>query len=393
MIVHLINIHNSYVFKRYLKKYNIYRDLYEIDLLGLEIRNLNKELADNARHIIFRSKEICYVRESDKSNNQVDLLILGSFGIFRDLAKDIVAVGNEDLGYRINRVLQSYSAENNYTIKLTGKNIKIDKTIVMGILNVTPDSFSDGGKFFVKEEAVQHGLELLQDGAHIIDIGGESTRPGADDIPVDEEINRVLPVIEEIKKQKKDAVISIDTRKVKVAEAALDAGADIVNDISGGDYSREKMFDFCAQNKIPLILMHMKGTPGNMQQNPYYDDVVLEIYDYLYNKIKTAEKYGVKNIIIDPGIGFGKRVNDNYELLTRLKEFKGLGKQILVGVSRKSFIGKVLNLDKDEREDATLAAETLAIQNGADIIRTHKVKNTLYAAEICKYFQNPELTN
>ena len=390
MIVHLVNIFIPYVFKRYLKKYNIYRDLHEIDLLGVEIRNLDSELAESARHIILRNKEICYVKKSDEYPKRVDLLILGSFAIFKDIAKDIVAVGNEDLGYKLTHLLQNYSSDNNHSLNLKSNVRKFSQTIVMGILNVTPDSFSDGGKYFADPSAaVEHGIKLIEQGADIIDIGGESTRPGSEEVPVSKEIERILPVIEGIKKKNNDACISIDTRKSAVAKAAIKAGAGIVNDVSGGEFD-ESMFEVCAESKTPLILMHSKGTPDKMQENPYYDDVVEEIYDYLDNRIKLAEKAGVKNIIIDPGIGFGKRISDNYELLDRLNEFKGLGKQILIGLSRKTFLGKSLGLDVNERDDATLAAETLAIRNGADIIRTHEVRNTVQAAKIYRYFQNPD---
>ena len=387
MIIHLVNIHIPYVFKRYVRKYNIYRDLHEIDILGLEIRNLDKELAEKTRHIIFRNKEICYYKDTE-TENCVDLLILGSYGIFKELAKDIGAAGNEDLGHKITRTLNQFDS------KTTNLDIipSIKRSAIAGIVNVTPDSFSDGGNYVEKSKAVEQALKLLEEGADIIDIGGESTRPGADKVSEEEEIKRVIPVIEEILKHKKDTLISIDTMKSAVASEAVKAGASIINDVSSFNYDK-KMLDTAAELKVPVILMHMKGNPKTMQDNPFYDDPVLEIYDYLADKIKTAHSHGLEKVIIDPGIGFGKRVSDNYEILERLIEFKGLSKPVLIGVSRKSMFGKALNLKVDEREDATLAAETLAIKNGASLIRTHNVKNTLRAAKVCSFLENPEMLN
>lgn len=382
MIIQLVEINIPYVFKRYVKKYNIYRDLYEIDLLALEIREFNKELAEGTRHIIFRNKEICYVTKSE-NENKVDLLILGSFAIFKEIAKDITAVGNEDLGHRITSLLDNYSGKSKYHINLRNKRISFEVPNIMGILNVTPDSFSDGGQYFEKEKAIEHGLQLLSVGADLLDIGGESTRPGSEPVDEIEEINRVIPVIEGILKQKPDAVISIDTTKSSVAKAAIESGAMFINDISAMTFDKN-MVKIAAEKKAVVILMHMKGTPQTMQKHPYYDDVILEIYDYLYERIKFAERSGVDNVIIDPGVGFGKRVEDNYEIVRRLSEFKGLLKPIAVGLSRKSFLGKSLDLQLENRKEATLAAETLAIKNGANLIRTHEVEQTLIASKFIK---------
>ncbi len=384
MIIQLIEINIPYVFKRYVKKYNIYRDLYEIDLLALEIREFNEELAESTRHIIFRNKEICYVTKTE-NNNKVDLLILGSFAIFKEIAKDITAVGNEDLGHKITSLLDNFAEKNNYQINLHSKKLSFENPVIMGIINVTPDSFSDGGKFFEKDKAIEHGLRLLNAGADVLDIGGESTRPGSETVDESEEINRVIPVIEGILKQNPDALISIDTTKSSVAKAALESGARIINDISAMTFDKN-MVKIAAGKKAAVILMHMKGTPQTMQKHPYYDDVILEIYDYLHQRIKFAEQNGIDKIIIDPGIGFGKRVEDNYEILRRLNEFKGLHKPIAIGVSRKSFLGKSLDLEIENRKEATLSAETMAINYGANLIRTHEVVQTVIASKFIKQF-------
>ncbi len=245
----------------------------------------------------------------------------------------------------------------------------------MGILNVTPDSFSDGGLFYDKKKAVEHALSMLNDGADIIDIGGESSRPGSEPVSEKEELNRTIPIIKEILRMEQNTIISIDTTKSKVAFEALNNGAKIVNDISGGTFDRN-MFNVVSDFKATFVIMHIKGMPKNMQQNPSYENLINEIYDFFNQQISLAKKNGIKQLIIDPGIGFGKTVNHNYEILGRLDEFKSLGFPILIGVSRKSFLGNSLNLKIDERDEATLIAESLAVMKGAKIIRTHNTNNT-----------------
>jgi len=264
------------------------------------------------------------------------------------------------------------------------------KTIVMGILNVTPDSFSDGGEFDSVEKAVKHAMQMLKDGADIIDIGGESTRPGAKTVSIKEETNRVIPVIEEIVK-KVDVPLSIDTYKTEIAKKALDVGVNMVNDVTAlqGD---KKLVNLLAEYEVPICLMHMKGNPRNMQKNPEYDDIIYEIRSFLKERTEYAKFNGIKgeNIIVDPGIGFGKRtgrgVEDNCEILRRLAEFKTLGHPILVGASRKTFIGNVCGgknpLTVNERLYGSLAAATVAVANGADIIRAHDVKETRQCVDL-----------
>ncbi len=244
----------------------------------------------------------------------------------------------------------------------------------MGIINVTPDSFSDGGLYFNKEKAVDRGLELAEEGANIIDIGGESTRPGSDFISTEEELMRTVPVISALRK-KTDVLISVDTTKSEVAEAALDEGADIINDISSFRFD-PKMLSLAAQKDIPVILMHMKGTPKNMQLNPFYEDLLAEIRGFLEERIATAQAYGIKKekIIIDPGIGFGKSLKDNLTLIKSLKFLEPIDRPILIGISRKSFIGKILSLPPQERTEGTIASAVLSIINGAHILRVHDVE-------------------
>jgi len=248
------------------------------------------------------------------------------------------------------------------------------KTWLMGIINVTPDSFSDGGLYFNKEKAVDRGLELAEEGADIIDIGGESTRPGSDFISTEEELMRTVPVISALRK-KTDVLISVDTTKSEVAEAALGEGANIINDISSFRFD-PKMLSLAAQKDIPVILMHMKGTPKNMQLNLFYEDLLAEIRGFLEERIATAQAYGIKKekIIIDPGIGFGKSLKDNLTLIKSLKFLEPIDRPILIGISRKSFIGKILSLPPQERTEGTIASAVLSIINGAHILRVHDVE-------------------
>ncbi len=267
--------------------------------------------------------------------------------------------------------------------------IKSTSPLIMGIVNVTPDSFSDGGKYLNIDAAVNHAINLIENGADIIDIGGESTRPGAESVTIEEEIQRVIPVIEKLLSLSPKAVISIDTTKSEVAEKALESGALIVNDISGGTFDKN-IFSVTKKYDAILVLMHIKGKPETMQDAPYYDNVVLEVKDFLLKQIKIANDYGIQKIIIDPGIGFGKKVFENYELLKNLKEFYNLKYPVLIGVSRKSLIGKALNLDIHDRENATTIMEMFAIQNGAKIIRTHNVKNTREIIQLLSFINNPK---
>ncbi len=243
----------------------------------------------------------------------------------------------------------------------------------MGVLNVTPDSFSDGGIYNTRNSAVKFALAMLDEGADIIDIGGESSRPGSDQVEENQELERVIPVLKEIINKRPESVLSVDTTKSKVALEALNAGAVMINDISALRFDPE-MVNVIKQFNSAVALMHMKGKPKNMQENPYYENVIEEVYDFLAERSSFATENGIDKIFIDPGIGFGKREEDNFNLIWRLKDFKSLSYPIMIGLSRKSFIGKTLDLEVDGIDEATMALNTLAISRGAKIIRTHNVK-------------------
>ncbi len=251
-----------------------------------------------------------------------------------------------------------------------GRRLSPRRPLIMGVLNVTPDSFSDGGRFSPKGAAVRRALQMVREGAGIIDIGGESSRPGALPVSEKEELRRVIPVIAALRK--KSAVpISIDTVKPAVAEAALAAGADIINDISG--FRNPAMAAVAARRKVPVVVMHMKGEPRTMQKDPRYKDVVAEVAGWLKAQCAMLERQGVKKIIVDPGIGFGKSVAHNMALLRGLGRIAALGYPLLVGASRKSFIGALTGAPVDDRLPGTLAAHLWAVQEGASIIRVHDV--------------------
>jgi dihydropteroate synthase len=272
-----------------------------------------------------------------------------------------------------------------FQLQINGKDYKLgSRTWISGIINVTPDSFSDGALYLDKDKAVARGLELVSEGSDIVDIGGESTKPGSEPISVGEELSRVIPVVSALRK-KTDVLISIDTTKSEVAEAALDAGADIINDISSLRFD-PIMGHLAVRRDVPVILMHMKGTPKTMQLNPSYENVMVEVKAFLEKMLETAEAYGIKKekIIIDPGIGFGKRFKDNLTLIKNLSSLNDLGRPILVGTSRKSFIGRILNAPPQERLEGTIASAILSILNGAHILRVHDVapvKKALLVAE------------
>ena len=263
------------------------------------------------------------------------------------------------------------------------------ETLVMGIVNVTPDSFSDGGKFFSPEVAISHASKLITQGADIIDIGGESTRPGAKQVSESEELKRVIPVIEKIRTDNPTILISIDTTKASVAKHAVEAGADIINDVSGLSFDNN-MIGIVESYNIPVVIMHMKGNPQNMQLNPKYKDIVNEILDFFKMKIKIAIQSGINRsmIILDPGIGFGKTVEHNFELLSRLNEFNVLELPIMIGPSRKSFIGITLDLPPEDRVEGTAAAVSAGVMNGASIVRVHDVKSMKRVVRIIEKVRN-----
>ena len=254
----------------------------------------------------------------------------------------------------------------------------------MGVVNVTPDSFFNGGLYFEPARAIERALALAAEGADIIDIGGESSKPGSNPIPAKEEKKRILPVVE-VLKQKNDVLISVDTTKADVAEAALAAGADIINDISAGRFD-PRMLPLAARSGAGLILMHMKGTPRTMQIAPHYDDVLGEVRAFLKERLEAAEACGVprESILLDPGIGFGKKLEHNLALLNNLGALADLDRPLLVGISRKSFIGKILKLEAPDRLEGTIAAAVVSILHGASLLRVHDLQAVKRAVAVAE---------
>jgi len=267
-----------------------------------------------------------------------------------------------------------------------GKKLQINRPLIMGILNITPDSFSDGGQFFEPKHAVDHALKMVEEGADIIDIGAESTRPGSQPVSVEEEWKRIFPVLKEVRRQTGQP-ISIDTYKSEIAGRALDEGANIINDVSGLRFDPE-MVKILARHKVPVILMHMQGTPRNMQLKPHYENLVEEIFEFFTNQIEYAASHGIDQIILDPGIGFGKRYEDNFELIRRLAEFRIFGFPLLLGTSRKSFIGHNLDKNPEDRLFGTAATVAIGVLNGANILRVHDVKEMRDIISISQAIKN-----
>ncbi len=265
--------------------------------------------------------------------------------------------------------------------------------LIMGILNVTPDSFTDGGKFLDTNTAVDHAIDMIADGADIIDIGGESTRPFSDPVSEREELSRVISVIKKLR-EKTDTVISIDTTKSSVADNACNIGADIVNDISGLSFDR-RMIDIIIKHDCPIILMHILGNPKTMQDNPSYDNLISDINNHLLDRANFALNKGVKkhNIILDPGIGFGKTIDDNFSIINNMDQLNDLGYPVLIGVSRKSFIGKALDVDEDNRIEGTIASNIIALDRGCKIFRVHDIIEAKRSLVIANKILNSNVLN
>jgi dihydropteroate synthase len=313
-------------------------------------------------------------RGLDCSSSSTGALLMGTEKQFEKLFSKLEQYPDlHPFGRSLREILRNLSRAH-YTIRCRKRTFTLGKrTLLMGVLNVTPDSFSDGGLFFDKETAIARGLKMVEEGADFIDIGGESTRPGSKPLGLEEELRRVIPVIEFLAKEV-DAPISIDTYKSTVAKKAIEAGAQIINDISGLQFD-PSLSQVAAKEDVPLVLMHIRGNPETMQKNILYKSLFSEIIQYLKDSIQRAESAGVESeqIIIDPGIGFGKTVEDNLLILKNLQEFKILGKPLLLGTSRKRFIGKILNADVTERLEGTLSSIVVGVLNGAHIIRCHDV--------------------
>jgi dihydropteroate synthase len=384
LICQIFRISENKVFTDFSNAYKIYREVYDSGLYGLELRYLQSTICDDIFKMVLDENEMCYKKES--VDDLYDLFIPGSIGKFKNLVHSAISVANEDAGNKVLSTIKNFEDYDKINYVIGGKEFLFNQAFVMGILNVTPDSFSDGGVYFGREKAVSFGIEMLDAGADILDIGGESTRPGAEFISAGEEMNRVLPVIEDILRARPDAVISIDTSKSSVAGEALKRGALIVNDISGLTYD-EEMIETVLKYNATLVIMHIKGTPKDMQEKTEYTDLVKEVFDFLKERTSTAGKAGIQKIIVDPGIGFAKTADQNYELLNRLEDFKCLGYPILTGVSRKSFIGKLLGIEADERDIPSSITDTAAIIKGSKIIRTHNVKFGKYVSTITGKFR------
>lgn len=273
-----------------------------------------------------------------------------------------------------------------YTLNCKGRLLVIEKPVVMGILNITPDSFFSGSRVMHKEELLKKAGQMLHEGAAILDIGGQSTRPGSKRLTADEEMERVLPAVEVLKATHPDCFISVDTFYAAVAKASVDAGADIINDISAGDMDDQMLSTVAALN-VPYIAMHMKGTPDNMQSNPAYENVTRDVVDYFIKKIEQCRTAGIKDIVIDPGFGFGKTIEHNFQLLKSMEVFSIFKFPVLAGLSRKSTIWKTLGITPEEALNGTTVLNTIALQKGATILRVHDVKEavetiTLFSAYI-----------
>ena len=318
------------------------------------------------------------------SRKKSDVLLLGTEKQFREL---IVKLSRQPfalplLSQEIKKVLSNYQ-KRDFKLSSKGHTLQLGKrTLIMGVLNVTPDSFYDGGRYGNLRKAVERALEMGEEGADIIDIGGESSRPGANRVEEKEELERVIPVIKKLSSRIR-VPVSIDTYKSGVAKKAIDAGASIVNDISALRMD-EKMAKVIESSGVPVCLMHMQGTPRNMQRNPRYKDVVSEIFAFLRERIDFCEQAGIdiEKTIVDPGIGFGKTVLHNLEILKKLDQFKSLGRPIIIGVSRKSLIGKVLQLEPEERLEGSLASAIWCMTKGASILRVHDVRETKRAIKM-----------
>lgn len=268
-----------------------------------------------------------------------------------------------------------------HTLNLGGKILDLTIPKVMGILNVTPDSFYDGGKNSLPNLIIEKAGKMMADGASILDVGGYSSRPNAVHVSEQEEIDRVVPVIQLIKKEFPNSAISIDTFRAKVAQKAIDAGADMINDISGGELDVE-MFQAVAKNKVPYVMMHMKGTPQNMQTLANYDSICVELLDYFQKKLYKLHGLGVNDVVLDVGIGFAKTLQQNFELLNELKIFETLSCPLLVGISRKSLIYNTLQCSANESLNGTTALNMAALQNGANIIRVHDVREAFETVKL-----------
>lgn len=293
---------------------------------------------------------------------------------------------DQDVLCGLSNAVHNYFSEHTASVPLGRRELRFDRPMVMGVLNVTPDSFSDGGRYDEKDAAIRRAREMVDQGADIIDIGAESTRPSAKEVTPSDELDRLMPVLQDLASTIK-LPISVDTRHAYVAERALEAGASIINDVSG--LRDEAMLKVVAEHEVPVIAMHMRGEPQSMQNDIRYDDLMGEIFTELKKALARATMAGIpaEKVILDPGIGFGKTAEQNLEILRRLKEVRSLGRPIMIGASRKAFIGAIAGGGPDERLEGSLAAAIIAVQNGANIVRVHDVEETVKALKVWKAVQ------
>ncbi len=358
--------------------------------ISLKVRGINPLAANILKQeMLARGGDVVTSRDSlMETGGKADVIIQGTVKSARSL---IGKIKQQPFGLKaLSGDLESYIDKLDESRKrgklIIGKkefNLNED-LLVMGILNVTPDSFYDGGYYFEKDKACRRAETIVKEGAQIIDVGGMSTRPGSLPVNFEEEVERIIPVIEYISKNY-DILVSADTYRSEVARRAIDAGAHIINDISGLSMD-SNMAKVIAEGDVSVVIMHIKGTPENMQKNPEYEDVIDEIYDYLEDKTGIAIDSGIKpgKIIVDPGIGFGKTLDHNLEILSKVYEFRMLGYPVLIGASRKSFIGSILDLPLEERLEGSLAAAVCLVIGGVNILRVHDVAETIRAVKIAK---------
>jgi len=385
MIAQVINLSPGNIFRYYCDKYAISKGTYSYGLFGLELRGLAIREAEYVFNRITEKGERIF--QFQNSDDLMSLFLMGSIRKFKIIAGRISDNTSGRLSLTLFNTINFFESYDLTNYRIGDKLFEFNKAYIMGILNITPDSFSDGGKYYDRNKAVTHAFKMLDEGADMIDIGGESSRPGAGRVDKKFEIERIIPVLKKILDERPNTIISVDTTKRDVAEKALEYGAKIINDISGGTFEPD-IIETVAKHNAGYVIVHIKGTPQTMQFTPVYENVVEEVYDYLYKQVKKAEAAGINNIFIDPGIGFGKSTADNFNLLNRLDDFKSLAHPITIGVSRKSFIGKSLNLEVDERDTPTSMMEALSIYKGARIIRTHNVINGVMLRELFNHTNN-----
>ncbi len=358
--------------------------------LSLKIRGISPVAANILKQeMLARGGDVVTSRTLlTETEGKTDIIIQGPVSSIKDLITKIkqqpfgLKTLSDELRVYLNRLNENKKAKE---LTIGKQKFNLDRDVlIMGILNVTPDSFYDGGYYFEKEKAFKRVVTLVCEGADIIDVGGMSTRPGSLPVDIDDEIKRIIPVIEYINKNH-NILISADTYRSETALRAIAAGAHMINDISGLSMDKN-MADVVSKNDVSLVIMHIKGTPENMQENPEYENVIDEIYDYLEDKTNTAVGSGIKpeKIIVDPGIGFGKTTEHNLRIINKVSEFKMLGYPVLIGASRKSFIGNVLDLPVEERLEGSLSASVCSVIGGANILRVHDIKETIRAVKIAK---------